>query len=178
MSLNIVFSVYNHLKTKLSEERQIGSNSVSGTYIMGYLDDDRLQSVRFVDKFLTGEANVRDHIAPPIITFEDGSITQEAFELGSTNRIKSQNFIVSIYAEDDIQAAQIAEMVISGADQSIAYYDYLANATSPSTLGTLKTNEDSIQAFHIRHLNRSTQAVPVEKILKHHMEVTFSVRTK
>lgn len=177
MSLNLTLSVYNYIKDKL-KERQIGSNSVSGTFIMGYLDDDRLQSVRFVDKFLTGEANVRDHICPPIITFEDGSTTQRGFELGSTDRIKGQNFIVSIYAEDDIQAGQIADYVVSGADQSIPYLDYLADITNPTSLGTLKVDADSVQSFHVRHMNRSTQEVPVEKILKHHVEVTFSVETK
>jgi hypothetical protein len=176
--MNLTLSVYNHLKDTLSTERQIGSNSVSGTFIMGYLDDDRLQRVRFVDDFLNGVANVRDHIAPPIITFEAGSTTQEGFELGSSDRIKAQNYIISVYAEDDVQAAQIAEMVVSGADKTIDYKDYLANYSNPTDLGLLKTDEDSIQAFHVRHLNRSTQGVPVEKILKHHMEVTFSIQTK
>lgn len=179
MSLNVTFSLFNHLKDTLADERQVGSNGISGSYILGYLDDDRLKKVRMSDDFLEGKANTREHIIAPIITFEDGITTQSGFELGSKDRSKNYNFVVSVYAEDDIQAMQLVDYVVSGLDQnSITYKDYLTNYTNPSTLGVLKLDNDSVTSYPVRNLKPSDQSVPVIKIFKHHYEVTFSVSDK
>lgn len=175
--LNMYFSVFNHFKDVLADERQMGTNGLSGTYIAGYLDDEALKKVKYPSDFLTGVANTRDHIGMPIITFEEGRTSRSGLELGSTNRQETQTYLITIYGEDDMQTMRLGEYVVSGADQIIDYYDYESDYDNPAQIGTLKVRPEDIQGFFIRNL-KPDQSVPIERPLKHRYEVAFTVTTK
>lgn len=177
MLINPYFSVFNYFKDTLANERQIGTNGVSGTFIAGYLEDDDFKKIKFIDEFLRGEANVDEHYVMPIISFESGKFTQEGLELGSDDSRNFHPFLISIYAEDEMELMRIAQYVISGANATIDLKDYEADHDNPATIGLLKSSKRNIQGFPVRNV-RADHSIPIPKPLKHRFEVSMVFETK
>jgi len=177
MLYNPYFSVVNHFQDFLSSERGIGSNGVSGTFIVGYLEDDEIKKIKFVDEYLKGEANVDEHYVMPIITIEAGRFSQEGLELGSDDSWNKHPFLVSIYAEDEIELMRIAQFIVSGANAVVTLKDYDTDHTNPVNIGLLNSDKRNITAFPVRNI-KTDQSIPIPKALKHRYEVSFVFETK
>ncbi len=168
---NIPLSVYNHLNTNLVASG-IGSNGISGTFIYGSLDDDQVKKIKFRDE----SYDVSLHNVMPIITLEDVPLQFSRIEMGSQDQKIRQQFLASIFATDPMERMKLVNQVIFNIDQkSITHSDYSANPDSPSSLGFLKVDHNSIRAFPVRLTNNTAVN---SRIFSNRTDVVFSVSNK
>lgn len=170
---NIQESVFEHLRSNLAASG-IGSNHVSGTLIRGHLTEDQLKDVRYPHEFANGSANIDDHIGMPIISYSPGPLDTSAFELGSTDQNLQQRILVSIFALDEIDMANLVNQILFNISQkNIDFLDFDANPEGAVSAGTL-TLDPNIRIFPVR----SSGELSSDSISRHRTDIIFTVSNK
>ncbi len=170
---NIQESVFEHLRSNLAASG-IGSNHVSGTFIRGHLSEEQLKNVRYPHDFINGTANIASHIGMPIISYSPGPLDTSAIELGSTDQELTQRVLISIFALDEIDMANLVNQILFNVSQkSIDFLDFDASPEIPVSAGTLSL-DPNIRIFPVR----SSGELSPDSISRHRTDIIFTVSNK
>jgi hypothetical protein len=136
---NVYLSVFDFIEDNLISDGFIVSGQNGGLTLMdAYPDDDQLKKVVYSNDF----TDSGKEIPLPVLTIELSSpITGEALELGTNHENMTFPFMLTLFAETDIQRAQVLGSIDTMRRKSIDYKDFDVDFSNPPVSGTLLVDE-------------------------------------
>jgi len=143
---NIYNSIFYHLKNLLISGGLIVGAEGDLTFTDSYPNEEQMKKMVPLCDYDSSDENL---IVLPVISFENPGFIEKGLELGTLTKERKSTFIISVFAESDIQADYLVDFVVSGLQShNIRLYDYNQDYIQPPDMGKIIIDDGLSAAFH------------------------------
>lgn len=166
-SRNVYNSIFKHMDALLTSGTLITDSTGTLSFLDAYPTEDELQRLVPLADYDSRDTSM---ISLPIMTMEMTSFTETGAEMGTVAKTRKTPFIVSIFAETDLQADYLADFVVSGLTRhDMRLYDFNQDYDSPPDAGRILVDDGYTAFFH--YFEAANQ------IFKNSIDIIFTVTT-